>query len=187
MLLFRVMNQPEEWRMISWAPNYEFSSLGRVRRITDAPGTYAGKIMSQAMSSGYLQLNLSLGGGKIVTRKVHRLICEAFHGAAPSVIHQAAHGDGNRTNNCANNLRWALPVENSSDDLANGVRPMGESHPLARLTEENVKEIRGAYADLVERFAKQHGIGKGYVRNIIAGRAWATRRLHAQPPDERAV
>lgn len=174
------MNQPEEWRTLGWAPNYEFSSLGRVRRTKAAPGTYAGKIMSQSMANGYKQLNLSLPG-KVATKKVHRLVCEAFHGPPPTIFHQTAHKDGDRTNNCSTNLRWALPVENSADDVANGVRPMGETHPLARITEADAELIRSEATALIARFAEQFGISRGQIRAIMAGKAWATRR-HSQPP-----
>lgn len=178
------MNQPEQWRALEWAPNYEFSNLGRVRRTTAAPGTYAGKIMSQSMANGYRQLNLSLPE-KVASKKVHRLVCEAFHGPPPTVFHQTAHQDGDRTNNRADNLRWATPVENSADDLVNGVRPMGEAHPLAKITEADAELIRSEASALIARFAEQFGITRGQVRNIMSGKAWAVRR-HAHPPASKA-
>lgn len=174
------MNQPEEWRSIEWAPNYEFSDCGRIRRTTSAPGTFAGKILSQSMANGYRQLNLSLPG-RTMSKKVHRLICEAFHGPPPSILHQVAHKDGDRVNNRSDNLRWALPVENSADDLANGVRPMGETHPCAKLTDADVRLIRSDYGALITGFAERFGLSRGQVRHIISGKAWATRR-HVQAP-----
>ena len=44
---------------------------------------------------------------------VHRLICEAFHGACPSGKFQVDHLDRNPSNNRPGNLRWVTPSENS--------------------------------------------------------------------------
>ncbi|WP_449411892.1 HNH endonuclease signature motif containing protein [Methylobacterium komagatae] len=46
-------------------------------------------------------------------RLVHRLVCEAFHGPAPTPEHQVAHADGTRWNARADNLRWATRTENT--------------------------------------------------------------------------
>lgn len=40
---------------------------------------------------------------------VHRLVCIAFHGQAPSPEHTVDHKDGNRKNNRADNLHWVVP------------------------------------------------------------------------------
>ena len=50
---------------------------------------------------------------------VHRLICEAFHGMAPSDKPECDHIDRVRDNNCADNLRWVSREEN----LANAIHP----------------------------------------------------------------
>lgn len=44
---------------------------------------------------------------------VHRLICEAFHGACPSDKCQVDHLDRDPSNNRPENLRWVTPSENS--------------------------------------------------------------------------
>jgi hypothetical protein len=176
------MNQPEEWRTLEWAPNYEFSSHGQVRRTKDAPGTFAGKILRQSMANGYKQLNLRVGG-KFTSKKVHRVVCEAFHGPPPSVLHQVAHYDGDRTNNRAENLRWAMPKENASDDLRNGNRPAGEKHPLARLKEGDIIAIRNEHREFIDALASFYDVQRGTILSIISNRTW---RLigagHSQPP-----
>jgi hypothetical protein len=47
-----------------------------------------------------------------VNRLVHRLVCEAFHGHAPSVVHEVAHLNDRGEDNRAENLRWATHQEN---------------------------------------------------------------------------
>ena len=44
--------------------------------------------------------------------KVHRLVCEAFHGPAPFTKAVVIHLDENGTNNWASNLRWGTQKEN---------------------------------------------------------------------------
>lgn len=48
--------------------------------------------------------------GKI--HKVHRLVCEAFHGPAPSNGHICMHVDENAANNAPDNLKWGTQKEN---------------------------------------------------------------------------
>lgn len=54
------------------------------------------------------------------TRRLHRLVCEAFHGPEPQPGMDAAHNDGDRRNNHANNLRWATRAENIADQWSHG-------------------------------------------------------------------
>lgn len=43
---------------------------------------------------------------------VHRIVCTAFHGDAPSDQHVVDHIDTNRQNNRPENLRWLTKLEN---------------------------------------------------------------------------
>ena len=44
--------------------------------------------------------------------KVHRIVCEAFHGLAPFKKAVVIHIDENSTNNRPENLRWGTQKEN---------------------------------------------------------------------------
>lgn len=44
--------------------------------------------------------------------KVHRLVCEAFHGPQPSPEHIVLHLDEDPSNNRSDNLRWGTREEN---------------------------------------------------------------------------
>ena len=44
--------------------------------------------------------------------KVHRLVCEAFHGAAQDASHVVIHLDEDATNNRPENLKWGTMKEN---------------------------------------------------------------------------
>jgi len=126
---------------------------------------------------GYPRVTLlKPGGGTLVERKihprVHRLVAEAFHADRRNILHcEVAHLDGDRTNACADNLKWVSRVENQSHKKAHGTHQAGEKHPQAKLTEANVVAIRHAsvpYALLAERY----GVSYHTISDIKRGVRW---------------
>lgn len=171
----------ETWKVVECSPEYEVSDLGRVRRVSAAAGTYAGRILAQPRSkNGYPQVNIRRDG-RIRSTKVHILVATAFHGPKPSPVHQVAHRDGDRTNNRVDNLRWALPAENAHDNILNGVQPQGEAHPRAKMSEDGIRDIRLRHAALIKELASEYGLGLSQVRTIIKGERWTN--VHAHSPD----
>lgn len=51
--------------------------------------------------------------GKRKHFRVHRVICEAFHGPPPTSKHQVNHKNHNRLDNRASNLEWLSPKDNA--------------------------------------------------------------------------
>jgi transposase-like protein len=64
---------------------------------------------------------------------VHHLVLAALLRPRPAG-YQAAHGDGNKLNNTAANLRWATPKENNADKLRHGTALLGTKNPMGRKT-----------------------------------------------------
>lgn len=136
-----------------------------------------GRRLSASVVRGYLRVSI-----KRKSRYVSRLVCEAFHGPKPTLIHQAAHNDGVRTNNRPDNLRWATPQENSDDKKLHGTELRGERNGNARLTSANVLEIRAIYAASMghryvkrgtrENLAARFSVGISAIKDIVAGRSW---------------
>lgn len=121
----------EEWRaVVGFEGKYEVSNLGRVRSVDrvrsyrkrDARGIisriHRGKMLSPATTaSGHQFVVLGRGCGRLV----HRLVLEAFVGAAPDGT-ECCHNDGEPANNRVNNLRWDTRSANIMDDYEHGVR-----------------------------------------------------------------
>lgn len=97
----------EIWKSVIGADDlYEVSSLGAVRRVSKQSK------LKPFLTKGYPTVSLSIAGS-VRKQKVHRLVCIAFHGAAPTLKHQVNHKDGNKENNEAINLEWCTQQYNS--------------------------------------------------------------------------
>ena len=131
----------EEWAKHPDFPDYEVSSLGRVRRLTSRTRAKAGSVVVPARHySGYWHYTL-WRGGRGRTIRVNRLVCETFQGMAPTSKHHAAHLDGNKDNNRNDNLNWKTPAENDADKDRHGTRP---SVANGRLTPESLSKMSAA-------------------------------------------
>jgi hypothetical protein len=180
--------EPEEWRaVVGFEGRYEVSSLGRVRslsrveRLKCACGhgfvsrLKRGQLLKLSVrTDGYLKVGLHGEEGHQRQASVHRTVCTAFHGP-PAPGMDAAHGDGVKTNNRADNLRWATRAQNMADKVRHGTQLRGEQHAMAKLRADQVREIRTALADGVG----QHELGRRYdvsassINLIANGTNWA--------------
>ncbi|NHN93799.1 NUMOD4 motif-containing HNH endonuclease [Acetobacter sicerae] len=125
----------EMWRPIEGFPKYEVSSYGKVRRAG------SGKQIMQSWTHGYAYISLCADGG-VKTRRVHRLVAEAFIGTPPFEGAILAHNDGDKTNNRADNLRWASLAENQADRSRHGTKTCGSAVKNAKLHEDDIPKIR---------------------------------------------
>ena len=179
----------EEWRIIAEFPDYAASSLGEIKRVQPDLLNHrlTGRPLKQALSStGYAQVSLCRDA-KARSVRVNRIICAAFHGPAPAPDYHAAHNDGDRLNNRADNLRWVLGVENEADKRRHGTaligdkhwtksmperRAKGTRHGLAKLNDEAVRRIRQD-TRLHREIAADYGVHKAAVSNIKRGKTWS--------------
>lgn len=109
----------ETWRSIPGHSNYEASSFGRIRSI-DRMETLrnqwgpicrkrAGRILHTIPSNnGYLRVSMY----RHMWKGVHRLVALAFHGEPSSGRSMINHKDGNKENNCPENLEWCSASQN---------------------------------------------------------------------------
>lgn len=161
---------------------YEVSNYGRVRSIgskhyvnKNGGGFYrfrTGRIFKiQNASNGYKQVVLSKNGKQRIYR-VHRLVAEAFI-PNPLGLPEVNHKDENRANNNVDNLEWCTHQYNNSY----GNKPArGSKNAMAKLTDEQVKEIRArrSSGELLKTIAEDYGISLNHVSNIANGRRWAS-------------
>lgn len=105
----------EEWRMSPSLPEYDVSNLGRVMRTPYLGPMPRGGFRVYGGQPHYGQDD---GEGRLIfsfqghSYKVHRLVCEAFHGPSPFENSVVMHLDENYLNNNAANLAWGTQKEN---------------------------------------------------------------------------
>lgn len=161
----------EEWRDVVGAEDrYEVSSFGRIRA--------KAKILNPWITNGYEYVSLGRG----IKKPVHRIVCEAFHGDQPGPNMVVAHADGSRNNNKIENLRWATYAENLQDSIKHGTCRLpqyadirkGERHGMARLSKEQVEDIKSKCAGGMSRIAvaEEYGISRNHLWRILRGISW---------------
>jgi hypothetical protein len=105
----------EEWRHLPDFPGYLVSSYGRVASYL---GTEVRQLQPHLDDHGYQRVWLQSPHGKAHPR-VHQIVATAFHGPRPEGM-ECRHLNGNRLDNCAENLRWGTRSENMLDRVEHG-------------------------------------------------------------------
>ena len=165
----------EEWAFIEGTnEEYSVSSYGRIRsnartliRTNGKKLTLQERILRLSISRrkyGYLETNTQKYG----TIKPHREVAKAFipNGKCREEVN---HKDGDRLNNCVDNLEWVTRLEN--------VRHAHENNHIkhnVKISEQEVIEIRKIYKPYSKEFgtyaiAKKYGISPSYAWRVVKG------------------
>ena len=124
--------EQEIWKDINGYDGfYRISNLGRVKS-----ARYNRYLKLFFNKKGYARINLNKKG-KLKTYRVHRLVAQAFI-PNPNNKPQVNHKDGNKRNNCVDNLEWVTNEENYEHAIKNNLISHQEK-PVALII--NGKEI----------------------------------------------
>lgn len=141
--------RPDEvWKLIEGYPHYMVSNHGRIIN------SYRNRLLQQSTTDGYSVVNLC-ADGKPTLLRVHRLVAVAFIDN-PDSKEQVNHLDEVRSNNRADNLEWATPLENtvhSIKKVSELVDPMGVTH--------TTKHLKG--------FCREHGLDSSQLHRVRRG------------------
>lgn len=152
-------------------PNYSVSADGRVWSTARGPLRELIPYV-HTVREGYKRAQVFLGRGRQWT--VAALVCTVFHGPRPEG-HEAAHLNGDPLDNRAANLAWKTPAENQADRIEHGTSNRGARHGRAKVTAEDVKEIRRMaatgrpQAEIMARF----GLAQTTISQIVNRKTWA--------------
>jgi len=162
----------ERWLpVVGYEQFYEVSNYGKVRSKTriDALGRVReGRVLTPT-GLRHVHVTLSLHGVK-KQKTVHRIVLEAFVGAAPDGT-EGCHWDGNPRNNKLDNLRWDSRANNIQDAIRHGTSTKKSG---STLTPAAVRDIRASKALGVSNreIAEQHGTTREAVYAVVSGRTW---------------
>jgi HNH endonuclease/NUMOD4 motif len=176
----------ETWLPIPSYSLYDVSSRGRVRSWNGSKA-HSGPMRLKkprlralaVRSDGYVQCGLTGDDGMKKTVAVHRAVLLAFLGEPPEG-YQASHMNGRPSDNRHTNLAWEPGEMNVKRQVPDGTRktgamPRGEGHHNARVTEDEVREIRQKHAAGASqgRLSRHYGLTRQAVGSIITRRTWA--------------
>jgi hypothetical protein len=159
------------WRPIEGFLLYWVSSDGRVRTFNTRKG-----ILKPAVHNGYLRVALCPDGVNSQTKKVHRLVAQAFLRPVPG-MDEVNHKDGNKANNNHTNLEWTNRLGNMRHCDRMGLRSFasGEDHGMAKLTADIVQEIRWLYATKKVSYpmlSRMYGISISSAQRTVTRKTW---------------
>lgn len=168
----------ERWMpVLGFEGFYEVSDMGRIRslrRTTKQGDRGGGMLKPYQQPNGYLTVVLTATAlGKRSTRYVHHVVLEAFVGPRPDGMDGCHDPDRDRRNCHLANLRWDTRGGNLADKLAHGTQTRGESHPVAKLTGEQVRaifDLRGKMSQA--EIGRKFSVTGGMVHRIFKGIAW---------------
>lgn len=140
---------PEQWKPVADFPGYFVSDAGRVMSMKKNREMEIKPSLDEAI--GYYRVSLHRDG-KQYTRRIHKLVAEAFIGPCPKGM-VVCHGPSGSLDNSLANLSYGTHQKNNGADRErDGVSNSGERNGQAILTEAQVQEIRRRYrADITDR------------------------------------
>lgn len=163
----------EKWSdVVGFEAFYEVSDKGRVRskerKYADKNSVVRkvrSKVLRPCSSDGYLRVVLIVNG-KRNYKTVHSLVCRAFLGEKPAGL-VIRHLDGDRTNNCLDNLAYGTHKQNINER-----EPFSESvSPLSESDVTEIIEMRNVGHSVVS-ISKRFNVSPTTVSNVYNGKTW---------------
>lgn len=176
----------EIWKpILGYESLYQVSNLGNVKSVDRFLYKKNGRLCHwteriikpslQLLPRGYKRYRVNLTWNfKSKQFKVHRLVAEAFI-PNPENKPMVNHIDNNPLNNNVNNLEWVTNKENLQHCARQGRLNRGENNNQAKLTEQNVVDIRkmkGCSFEEKRKIASTYSISLSYINALMRGVNW---------------
>lgn len=123
-------------------------------------------VKPQMNGKGYYRVSI---GGKL--KFVHRLVAEIYI-PNPENKPQVNHKDGNKLNNCVDNLEWVSNSDNRKHAIENGLHLSGEKCTYSKLTKTQVEFIRNHMDIPNVELAKLFNVHHNTIADVKMFRTW---------------
>lgn len=163
------LKQTEGHPNCAWVVGYE--GLYGVDESGNVFSTKSGRLKPQEKNGGYQYVNL-YRGGTVKHVYIHRLVAEAF---IPNLdnLPEVNHIDCDKANNHVSNLEWCDRHRNLQHSYDHGLKRVGETHGCAKLTEDDVREIRALRGKATgKEISQMFGVAPCTVSAIQLHRIW---------------
>jgi hypothetical protein len=163
----------ERWKKVDGFPWYEISDQGKLR---SSKTSITKTVSGTKHAKGYVVYTLTDNAGKKHRKLAHRLVAIAFLFNADERLTDVCHNDGVPDNNLHTNLRWDTHQNNQLDMLRHGTAQTGEKSCTAKLTLEQVEDIKKRVAEgprgTARKLAFECGISVAQISRIVNGKRW---------------
>lgn len=164
-----------EWRRIPGFDHYEVSNRGQVRNIVGTK-RWPPCILKPWKSGQYRYLMVTLcTNGRQEKYYVAHLVAWLFLGRRQLGKRrrswQVNHMDGNRYNNCVENLEYCTHRKNHQHAVKMGLTARGEANGTSKLKEADVRAIR-ASADSAQILRKRYNVALDLIYQIRRRNIW---------------
>ena len=166
----------EEWRdVVGYEGLYHVSNFGRVKSFHNN----GVRILNPSFADypGYYVVNLTKSGDQR-TQYVHILVAQSFI-PNPENKSYVNHIDGDKLNNCLENLEWVTPTENSRHAWQIGLieSRTGTSNLHSKLTPDQVRYIRLNYKPRDKEYgmaalARKFNVAKSTIYFVLARKTY---------------
>ena len=113
---------------------------------------------------------------------VHRLVAQTFIPNPDNKL-QVNHKDGNKHNNCVDNLEWVTNQENRNHAVENNLHIYGENCSYAKLNSQQVLEILELLKEnkyTLAEIGSMFGVNRTTISDIKNNRTWKQLKRYAE-------
>lgn len=130
----------------------------------------------------YQIINFMTIKGKKKTYRLHRLVLMAFSPVANMESLEVNHIDGDKKNNCLENLEWCTSCENQRHAFSIGLQNArkGEDSNLSKLTEQDIKKVFTLRSQgwLQKDIADEVGCTRSNISYILNQKSWSSLKFN---------
>lgn len=160
-----------EWRCVGGKfANYYACEDGRILSVRRQRAME--RILKTWTRSGYPSVSMCHSDGSRDIMLSHRVVYTAFNGEVPTGM-EVRHIDGDKINCRLDNLTIGTKQQNAEDKRNHGTHLCGENTPSAKLSWNDVCDIRAAKGVISQAIlARSYGVCRTTIQRAQSGETW---------------